>query len=84
MQEGICRALLEPVGQSSRGEGGVVDLYVMPAYDDVANLFYYDNRWNLHYNTSRGTNAVVPASEGEALSKETLATVLSEMKRNAA
>jgi hypothetical protein len=58
----------------------------MPAYDDIASLYYYDDRWNLHYNTLRGTNAVVPPSKAEALpvSKETLEKVLAEMRQNAA
>jgi hypothetical protein len=83
MQEGTCRALLEPIARSTPGAEGVVDLYLMPAYDDIAVLFYYDHRWNLHYNTARGTNAVVPAPEAVPLSKETLGKVLAEMTQNA-
>ncbi len=58
----------------------------MPAYDDIANLYYYDNRWNLHYNTYRGTNAVVPVPKADAmpLSKETLEKVLVDMRQHAA
>jgi len=86
LQQETCRALLEPIGRSSADANGVVDLYVMPAYDDIAVLFHYDNRWNLHYNTSRGTNAVVPTSKTESLplSKETLKQVLAEIKQHAA
>jgi hypothetical protein len=51
MQEDTCRVLLEPIGRSTPGAEGVVDLYLMPAYDDIAGLYYYGNRWNLHYNT---------------------------------
>ena len=49
MQEDTCRVLLEPVGRSAPGADGVVDLYLMPAYDDIASLYYYSDRWNLHY-----------------------------------
>jgi hypothetical protein len=86
MQQDICRVLLEPIGRSTPGADGVVDLYLMPAYDDIASLYYYDDRWNLHYNTFRSTNAVVPTPKAEAmpLSKETLEKVLAEMRRNAA
>lgn len=86
MQQDTCRALLEPIGRSAPGADGVVDLYLMPAYDDIASLYYYGDRWNLHYNMSRGTNAVVPAPETAAipLSKETLGKVLAEMRQNAA
>jgi hypothetical protein len=85
MQEGTCRALLEPIARSSGATEGVVDLYLMPAYDDIASLYFYNNRWNVHYNMARGTNAVVPALETEVmpLSKETLAKVLAEMRQNA-
>jgi hypothetical protein len=86
MQQDTCRALVEPIGRSSPGAEGVVDLYLMPAYDDIASLYYYGNRWHLHYNTLRGTNAVVPVPKAEAmpLSKESLEKVLAEMRQNAA
>ena len=48
MQEGTVRIILEPIARSTPGAEGVVDLYLMPAYDDVATLFYEDG-WKLHY-----------------------------------
>jgi hypothetical protein len=86
IQQDICRALLEPIGRTTPGAEGVVDLYLMPAYDDIASLYYYGDRWNVHYNTIRGTNAVVPAPRTESmpLSKDILGKVLAEMKQNAA
>jgi hypothetical protein len=85
MQEDTCRIILEPVGRSSSGAQGVVDLYLMPAYDDIASLYYYENRWNLHY-MFPGSKAVATISETEAvpLSKEALEKVLAEMRQNAA
>jgi hypothetical protein len=85
LQEETCRILLEPVGRSSSGAQGVVDLYLMPAYDDIASLSYYENRWNLHY-MFPGGQAAATISEAEAvpLSKEALEKVLAEMRRNAA
>ncbi len=84
MQEDTCRVLLEPVGRSAPGAEGVVDLYLMPAYDDIASLYYYGNRWNLHY-MFPGTRPAATAREAEAvpLSKETLGKVLAEMRQNA-
>lgn len=86
MQEGPDRVLLEPIARTASGCEGVVDLYLMPAYDDIASLFFYDRRWNIHYNTRRSTNAVVPVPQAEAmpLSKETLQQVLAEMRQHAA
>jgi hypothetical protein len=85
MQDETCRILLEPVGRTTPGAEGVVDLYLMPAYDDIASLYYYDDRWNLHYvfDDTKPT-ATVRETEPLPLSKETLKKVLSEMRQDAA
>jgi hypothetical protein len=85
MQEDTGRVLLEPVGRSAPGAEGVVDLYLMPAYDDIASLYYCGDRWNLHY-MFPGTKPVATVREAEALplSKEALEKVLAEMRQNAA
>jgi hypothetical protein len=84
MQEDTFRILLEPISPSAPGVQGVVDLYLMPAYDDVAVLYFYRDRWNIHHNTGHGKNAVVPVREAEAmpLTKETLEEVLAELRQN--
>jgi hypothetical protein len=85
MQEGICRIMLEPVARSIPGTEGVVDLYLMPAYDDIAGLYYYGDRWNLQYK-SDDTKPAAALSEAEAmpLSKQTLEKVLAELTKHAA
>jgi hypothetical protein len=85
MQEDTCRVLLEPVGRSTPGAEGVVDLYLMPAYDDIASLYYYGNQWNLHY-LFAGAKLAATLREAESmpLSKETLAKVLTEMRQHGA
>jgi hypothetical protein len=85
MQEGTCRVMLEPVGRSAPGAEGIVDLYLMPAYDDIASLYYYGGRWNLHY-VPPGAPPVANIREAVAvpLSKEELAKVLEAMRRHAA
>ena len=85
MQEGTCRVLLEPLGRSAPGAEGVVDLYLLPAYDDIASLYYYDNRWNLHYMVP-GSKPVATVREAEAtpLLKDSLVRVLAEMRQHAA
>lgn len=84
MQEDTCRVLLEPVGRSTPGAEGVVDLYLMPAYDDIASLYYYENRWNLHY-VFPGAKPVHAVRDAEAmpLSKESLEKVLAELRQHA-
>ncbi len=85
IQEDLCRVLLEPVGRSAPGADGVVDLYLMPAYDDIASLYHQAGTWHLHYphpadlekdTTQKGF--AVP------LSKDALAAVLAAMKNHAA
>lgn len=83
MQADTCRIILEPVGRSSPGTEGVVDLYLMPAYDDIASIYHYEGRWNLHYVFS-DDRAVVAVREAKPLplSKETLERVLVEMQQH--
>ncbi len=84
MQEETCRVLLEPVGRSAPGAEGVVDLYLMPAYDDIASLYFYNGQWNIHYFPPNA-----PATEdmrvtnGIALSRDSLRKVLEEMRNHA-
>jgi hypothetical protein len=84
MQADTCRMILEPVGRSAPGTDGVVDLYLMPAYDDIASIYHYDGRWNLHY-LFPGSKPVSTAREANALplSKESLEKVLAEMTQHA-
>ena len=76
--------LLEPVSRSSPGADGVVDLYLLPAYDDIASIYYYNNHWNLHYMFD-GAPTVGNLQDAAAieLTAENLLKVLSEMEQNA-
>ena len=83
MQADTCRLILEPVGRSAPGTEGVVDLYLMPAYDDIASIYHYGGRWNLHYVFPDQTPvATVREAKALPLSKETLERVLEEMRQN--
>jgi hypothetical protein len=85
LQEDTWRILLEPIGRSAPGVEGVVDLYLMPAYDDIATLLFYGDRWNLHYLPwDDPAAATVKEKAGVPLSKEALRRVLEEMKQHAA
>ena len=84
MQEETTRALLDPIGRSTPGSEGVVDLYLMPAFDNIARFYHRDGQWWLHHATpeTRGDGAILeikPAS----LSKESLRGVFESMKKNA-
>ncbi len=76
MQADLARVLLEPLGRSSFGVEGIVDLYLMPRYDDIARITFSDGRWNLCNSFDEG--------EEVPLTKETLGKVLEEMRRHAA
>ena len=40
LQKGPTRVLLDPVAYDVPGTEGVVDLYLMPTYDDMASLYF--------------------------------------------
>ena len=85
MQKETTRVLLDPVARFTPGADGVVDLYLMPAYDDIASLFLVNGEWRLHY-VFPGTSAVAKITESEScpISKEAVSLVLKEMSANAA
>lgn len=84
LQRETVRLFLEPVARSAPGTEGVVDLYLMPSYDDIAGFYYYNRRWNVHYEFD-GASAATNRLEHEAmpLSKATLSKLLGEMKAHA-
>jgi hypothetical protein len=81
LQEGFTRVLLEPIARFAPGTEGVVDLYLMPAYDDIATLYFCNNVWNLQYMFPDKTTG---PDEPRPLSKETLQELLDQMRKNAA
>jgi hypothetical protein len=84
LQKDTARLLLEPIGRTAPGADGVVDLYLMPAYDDIASLYFCDGRWNLHYIfPASPTVATIQQAEPVVLSQETFRQVLEEMMKNA-
>jgi hypothetical protein len=83
LQEGTDRILLEPIARSAPGTEGVVDLYLMPAYDDIASLFYDDGHWNLQYLFQGTPSANTREAPAKPLSREILQEVLAEMRQHA-
>ena len=49
LQHEATKALLEPIARYVPGANGVVDLYIMPAYDDLASLYLSDDGWSVRY-----------------------------------
>ena len=84
LQEGTTKMLLEPIARFAPGVEGVVDLYQMPAYDDIATLSFADGAWRIHYWADRTSSGEVLEAEPVPLSKESLRAFLDEMKKHAA
>jgi hypothetical protein len=86
MQKETIRVLLDPVARFTPGADGVVDLYLMPAYDDIASLYLVDGEWRLHYvfPGTPPTVATIRQAESWPLSKEAIGRVLHEMSTHAA
>jgi hypothetical protein len=84
MQKETTRVLLDPIARFAPGTDGVVDLYLMPAYDDIASLYLVDGQWRLHYMfAGTPTVATIKQAESRPLSKETIGLVLNEMSMHA-
>ena len=83
MQHETDRALLEPVARTVPGADGLVDLYLMPAYDDIAHLYFEGDGWQLESVLPLPTTgAKVKQTEVKPFSAEALAAVLAQMKHH--
>ena len=49
MEKDTVEVVLNPVARFVPGTNGAVDLYVAPAYDDIASLYLEGDHWVLHY-----------------------------------
>ncbi len=84
LQEEATRILLEPIARSAPGADGVVDLYLMPAYDDIASLYLYDDGWHVRYMFPEAeTVGDIRDAEARPLTDQVLREVLEEMRKNA-
>lgn len=83
LQRQTVRILVEPIARSAPGAEGVVDLSLMPAYDDVATLYFYDDGWQLHHPVySGGAVAGIPDVIPETFTRESLSSVLDQMTQH--
>lgn len=67
LQRGPTRLLLDPVAFDVPGTEGVVDLYLMPTYDDIANLYLRGGRWAIHYAFPSDTTPPAPIDKVESI-----------------
>jgi hypothetical protein len=85
LQKGPTRVLLDPVAYDVPGAEGVVDLYLMPTYDDMASLYFEDGEWVIHYPLPPESieTPSVNVSETFALSEKTINQVLDSIAQHA-
>jgi hypothetical protein len=84
LQKETTRILLEPIARQTPGAEGVVDLYLLPAYDDIASLYYETNGWKLHYMfPSQPTVGDIRQAEPLPFSQQSFEKVVEEMAKNA-
>ena len=84
IQDEAVKMLLEPIARSAPGADGVVDLYLMPAYDDIASLYLTGGAWHLHYMfPDSPTVGNIRAADGVPLTKKSFQKVLEAMKNHA-
>lgn len=84
MQRESVRIIAEPISRSSPGTQGVVDLYLLPAFDDIASLYFSAGAWRLHYMFPHSpTVGDIRQTEANLLDKESFGKVIEAMTQNA-
>ena len=83
MQDEGVRILMEPIARTAPGVDGVVDLYLMPAYDDIASLYFREGLWYVEYAFTNSSDRTAVSMDTKALSMETLKELLEAMKEHA-
>jgi hypothetical protein len=83
LQQEAMLALLQPIALSTPQSEGVVDLYLMPRYDNIANISYFDNSWHIYSMFSDTLDSSKAVPDERPLNKENLKKSLEYMKTNA-
>jgi hypothetical protein len=86
MEKDTIEVALNPVSPLVPGAEGAVDLYLVPAYDDIASLYLESGQWVIHYDfphEPRETHSVIEC-EVLPLSEETIIRILNSIVSHAA
>lgn len=84
MQKETARILLQPISRETHRVDAYVDLYLLPAYDDIARLYHDPDGWKMLEMDARepsGKSDRDPSSV--PFTEETFADVVELMVRNA-
>jgi hypothetical protein len=65
MERGEVEVILSPLARTGPGTDGVVDLYLMPGYDDLASLDFEDGRWLIRRASPPGPRGPRPVGEAD-------------------
>ena len=86
MEKDTVELALNPVSPLVPGAEGAVDLYIVPAYDDVASLYFEKEQWVIHYAFPADSEETHTVIEPKAmpLSEEAILRVLNLMALHAA
>ncbi|WP_459556580.1 hypothetical protein [Lacunimicrobium album] len=88
MQKEFTKILMEPIGSRADGDDGVIDMYMMPMYDDMATIVFEDGKWKIHYLFSPAPEltGVVSADDFPLFEfqKESFSKALEDMSSHAA
>ena len=66
MEKDTVEVALNPVSPLVPGAEGAVDLYLVPAYDDIASLYFESGQWVIHYAFSADPTETPSVIEGRA------------------
>ena len=85
MQRETVEVILDPVGRFAPGTDGVVDLYLLPAYDDIASLYLVEGEWSLNHAFRKSAGvAGIKQAESMRLEESTLTRVLDDLTSHVA
>jgi len=79
LEKNAVEVVLNPVARHMPGAAGAIDLYLAPAYDDIASLYFEDDHWVIHY--ASPTNPI--ETEPLAYSEQTIRMILDGMATHA-
>jgi hypothetical protein len=84
MEKDTVEVVLNPVARFVPGANGAVDLYVAPAYDDIASLYLEGDNWVLNYADRQdplATGSVIEV-KSRPYSEKTIRAILDGMAIN--
>ncbi len=81
MEKDTVEVVLNPVARFVPGADGAVNLYVAPAYDDIASLYLEGDHWVVHYGERPDPMATESTVEitPRPYTEETIRTILDGM-----